>query len=425
VRSIATLPALLLFLSGTCLTTTGQSQDLPALLIKLQTSQNDTDKVDTYYSVSRYYWNQNADSVLLMAQKGLQLATAVKFEKGMALCNLSIGVGYGMKGMYPQSLDHHLHALQLSEKLGLRGLSGNEYGNIAIIYSNMQDYTNALDYFRRGLQIAREFPHDNGVALAYLNIGDVFTRSMQLDSAVSYTLRSLDLSEMAHDTMLQSVSLSNLGDIYNKKLQPLRALSPLERSLQLSKDIHDPDGVANTYGSLAETYRLLGSFQKSITYAENSLKEASAIHAVETIKTSYHILYADYLAAGNYPAALNYRNLEVSLNDSMYSLEKEKQLRLLRSDYELQEKQHQVDLLQNERLRQITEIQQGRIRLYIIVGCTALLTIWAFSLSRSNRQRKRVNRLLYDHNEEMVRRNEELAALNELKKPCRHFNWFC
>ena len=405
----------LLVLICTCLTIPGQSQGLPALLNRLQTSQNDTEKVNTYYSISRFYWNQNADSVLLVAQKGLQLATAVQFEKGMALCNLSIGVGYGMKGMYPQSLDHHLQALQLSKKLGMRGLIGNDYTNIAIIYSNMQDYPNALDYFHRALQIAREFPHDNGVATAYLNIGDVFTRAMQLDSAISYTLRSLDLSEMAHDTMIQSISLSNLGDIYNKKMQPLQALSPLEHSLQLSKDIHDEEGVANTYGSLAETYRLLGSFQKSIAYARNSLKAARAIHAVETIKTSYHILYADYLAAGDYPAALTYRNMEVSLNDSMYTLEKEKQMRLLRSDYELQEKQHQVDLLQNERLKQITEIQQERIRLYIIVGCTALLIIWAFFLSRSNRHRKRINRLLSDHNDQMVRQNQELAALNELK----------
>ena len=414
-RSIACLPALLLVFSNTCLTALGQSQGLSVLLGKLQASQNDTERVNAYYSISHYYWNQNADSVLLMGQKGLQLATAVQFEKGMALCNLTIGVGYGMKGMYPQSLDHHLRALQLSEKLGMRGLIGNDYTNIAIIYSNMRDYPNALAYFRRALQIAREFPHDNGVATAYLNMGDVFTKASELDSAITYTRQALDLSEKAHDSLILSVSLSNLGDIYNKKLQPLQALNYLERSLWISKDIHDPDGVSYTYGSLAETYRLLGSPQKSIDYAQNSLKEASAIHAVETIKIAYHILYTDYLAVGNYSEALNYRNLEVALNDSIYTLEKEKQLRLLQSDYELQQKQHQVDLLQNESLRQITELQRGRIRLYIIVGCTALLIIWAFFLSRSNQHKKRINHLLSDHNKEIVRRNEELAALNELK----------
>ena len=414
-RSIARLLSLLLVLSTTCLPVLGQPEGLPVLLGKLQTSQNDTEKVNIYYLISRRYWNQNADSVLLMGQRGLQLATTLQFEKGMALCNLTIGVAYGMKGMYPQSLDHHLRALQLSEKLGMRGLIGNDYTNIAIIYSNMRDYQHALEYFQRSLQIARDFPRDNGVATAYLNIGDVYKNASKLDSAISYTQHALGLSEKAHDSMILSVSLSNLGDIYNKKLQPAQALGLLERSLQLSKDMHDADGVAYTYGSLAETYRLLGSLQKSITYAQNSLEAARAIHAVETIKTAYHILYADYLAGKEYSRALDYRNREVALNDSIYTLEKEKQIKLLQSDYELQQKQHQVDLLQNESLRQITALQQGRIRLYFIVSCTALLIIWAFFLSRNNRQRKRINRLLSDHNKEILRRNEELAALNELK----------
>ena len=413
-RTIATLLALLFF-ANTCLTVLGQPEGLPVLLGKLQTSQNDTEKVNIYYLISRRYWNQDADSVLLMGQKGLQLATTLQFEKGMALCNLAIGVGYGMKGMYPQSLDHHLRALELSEKLGMRGLIGNDYTNIAIIYSNMRDYPHALEYFRRSLQIAREFPHDNGVATAYLNIGDVYTSTLELDSAVIYTQRSLELSEKARDSSIEAVSLSNLGDIYNKKLQPVQALGYLERSLQISNAIHDQDGVAYIYGSLAETYRLLGSIQKSITYAQNSLKAGRAIHAAETIKTSYHILYADYLAIKDYSRALDYRNLEVALNDSMYTLEKEKQVKLLQSDYELQEKQHQVDLLQNNSLRQITELQKGRIRLYVIIGCTASLIIWAFFLSRSNRQRKRINHLLSEHNKEIVQRNEALAALNELK----------
>jgi two-component system sensor histidine kinase/response regulator len=415
VSSTASPLALLLLFSNICLTIPGKSQGLPVLLGKLQISQNDTEKVNACYAISRFYWNQNADSVLLMGKKGLQLATAVKFEKGMALCNLTIGVGYGMKGMYPQSLDHHLRALQLSEKLGMRGLIGNDYTNIAIIYSNMRDYKNALAYYRRALQIAREFPNDNGVAAAYLNIGDVYTRELELDSAITYTLQALDLSEKAHDSLIQSISLSNLGDIYNKKLQPLKALVYLERSLQISNDIHDPDGVAYTNGSLAETYRLLGSPPKSIIYAQNSLKAARAIHAVETIKTSYHILYADYLAVREYSRALDYRNLEVALNDSIYTLEKEKQIKSLQSDYELQEKQHQVDLLQNKSLRQVTALQKERIRLYFIVGCTALLIVWAFFLTRSNQQRKRINRLLSDHNIEIVQRNGELAALNEMK----------
>jgi len=415
VKSIPLLPFLLVAGCLTCHRAFAQPEGLHALLERLNTGPNDTEKVNTYFSISRAYSNKNADSVLLMGQKGLQLATTLQFEKGMALCHLTLGIGYGMKGMYPQALDHHLAALRLSEKLGMRGLIGNDYTNIAIIYSNMRDYPKALEYFQRSLQIAQEYPHDNGVATAYLNIGDLYTRKMDLDSAIAYTQKAIDLSAKAHDSDIQSISLTNLGDIYNKKNQPSQALAYLNRGLAISESIHDEDGIAYTYGSLAESYRLLGLPQKSIPYAQYSLKEARNIRAVETIRTAYHILYGDYLATRDYSRALDYRNLEVALNDSLYTLEKEKQIQLLQSDYELQEKQHQVDLLQNESLRQAAALQRGRIRLYFIIAGGALLIIWAFFLLRSNREKKRINRLLSGHNQEILRQNKDLAALNEVK----------
>lgn len=398
----------------------GQAQNssrdrVAGLFSQLQVAKEDTDRAKIYYSISRYYWDKDPDSILLMGQKSLDLATVAHYEQGMALAWLTMGVAYGTKGMYPEALDCHLKALRLTEKLGLTGLLENDYTNIAIVYSNMKDFPRALDYFRRALQIARQFPDQSGWAIGFLNIGDVLTREMQLDSAIIYTVEALHIAEKIHDSSLLSTTLSNLGDIYNKKHQSLQALTYFKRSLRIAKNIHDDDAESYAHTSMADAWHQLGQYKSSIDEAKAGLQEAQALHTDETIKTAYHILYEDYLDLKDFKRAIAYRNLEIDLNDSIYNLKKDKQIKMLQSDYELEKKQHQVDVLKKDSLSQQQELEQGKIKLYLIIGGTFLLLIWAFFLIRGNRQTNRVNRLLEIRNGEIVRRNEELGELNAVK----------
>ena len=385
------------------------------LFNQLQLAKEDTDRVKIYYSISRYYWDKDPDSALLMGQKSLDLATAAHYDQGQALAWLTMGVAYGTKAMYPEALDCHLKALRLTEKLGLTGLMENDYTNIAIVYSSMKDYPRALYYFRQALKIARQFPDQGGWAICLLNIGDVLTREMQLDSAITYTVQALHIAENIHDSSILPTCLSNLGDIYTKKHDPRKALPYFQRSLRISENIQDEDGMADTHNSMADAYYQLGQYKASMDDARAALQTALVLHTGETIKTSYHILYENYLALKDFQRALAFRNLEIDLNDSLFNLDKEKELKTLQSDYELEKKQHQVDVLKKDSLTQQRELEHSKIRLYLIIGGTILIIIWAFFLIRANRQINWVNRLLAARNTEIVRRNEELADLNAVK----------
>lgn len=383
-------------------TLVGQAQNspdpLPHLFSQLQLAKEDTDRVKIYYYISRYYWDKDPDSVLLMGQKSLELATAVHYELGEALAWLTMGVAYGTKAMYPEALDCHLKALRLTEKLGLTGLMENDYTNIAGVYTSMKDYPKALYYFRQALKIARQFPDQSGWAIGLINIGDVLTQQMKLDSAITYTVEALHIAENIHDSSLLSTSLSNLGDIYTKKHEPLRALPSFQRSLRISENIHDEEGASDTHNSMADAYYQLGQYKASIDEANAALQTALILHIGETIKTSYHILYEDYQALKDYQRALAFRNLEIDLNDSLFNLNKEKEMKTLQSDYELEKKQHQVDVLKKDSLTQQRELEHSKIKLYLIIGGTILVIIWAFFLIRANRQINLVNRLLEARN---------------------------
>jgi two-component system sensor histidine kinase/response regulator len=368
-----------------------------------------------YYSISRLYWNRNPDSALLMGQKALEISRRSKFEKGIALSLLTQGVAYSSKGDYPEALNCHLQALRISEKLGLDGLTGDNYSNIGIVYNDMGEYSKALDYFERALTTARKRGVKPAIAALLVNIAEVHKKRNDFDSAIVYNTIALKITEEIRDSLTMSITLLNIGDNYNKKKQPGKALSYLLTSLHISEKIRDAEGIAWSNNSLAETDQLSGRYAESISYAGKGLQQALALGMGELAKESYHILYSDYEALGDFKTALAERNREIALNDSLHSLEKDKEIKGLQSDYELEKKQHQIDLLNKDKVIQQSEIARDRIKVYLFVGLALLLGLWAFFLVRSNFFKQRLNQLLESRNQEIGNQNQQLEDLNMVK----------
>ncbi|MDO6430103.1 tetratricopeptide repeat-containing sensor histidine kinase [Flavitalea sp. BT771] len=395
-----------------------QPFDIHSLLVKLQAAQQDTDRVNLSYAVSRYYWNKDPDSALLMGSQALATAEKAHYEKGMALAYLTEGVALGTKGQYPEALQCHLQALRISEKLHMEGLTGNNYSNIGIVYAAMKDYPRALQYFRMALQIAEHDKADTtrtGVAVMLINMGDVFKNDHKFDSALDYNERARRLVEQAHDSMNLSVVLLNMGDDYLNLHQTGKALSCLTQALQISEKLGDEEGIAWVYNSLAQVYYQSGGYEASIRSAAMSLEKAQDLHLPEIIKESCHSLYAGYKALKRSDLALYYRNREIAVNDSLYTLEKEKQVKSLQSGYELEKKQHQIDLLNKDRIIRENELARDSVKRFLYLTLAVVLGLGCFFLYRSNFQKQRLNRMLKSRNEEIRKKNMQLEEINHVK----------
>lgn len=384
--------------AGLFMITASQASPPPSLFEQLRHARYDSDRVMTYYTISRNYWNSNADSALLMGEKGLTLAEKAQFPKGIALCNLTMGVAYGIQALYPEALDCHLKALRISEQLGMEGLTGNNCTNIGIVYMNMKDYTGALAYFRRALAIAFHFPAKEGVAYGFINLGEAFAGAGQLDSAISYSRQALRIGDQIQDSTALSASLNDLGDYYLRQGHPYQALACLQRALRIAIDNRDNDATASAHNSMARAWHDLGQYGRSIQYADTALREARAIHASEYIRTAYHTLYMDYMDLKSFEKALAHRNREIALSDSLYTLEKERQIKGLQATYELEKQQHQLDLVNKDRLLQEQQLLRTRIYHWILIGAITIMAFWALFLIRSNLRRKQMNQRLAELN---------------------------
>jgi len=389
-----TLTLIFLILLACPLLSIAQSAGISPWLDKLKTAQHDTDKVNIYYAISRYYWSKDPDSALLMGEQALITAQKAHYEAGMALAFLSKGVAYGSKAQYPEALQCDLQSLRISERLGMEGLTGNNYNNIGNVYSAMKDYPRALEYYGRSLQIAIRDKQDtthSGEASLLINMAEVFKESGKLDSAIDYNERARKIVVQANDSMNLSIVLLNMGDDYVRMQSPGKALSHLAQALHISEKLHDDEGIAWAYNSMGQAYQQLGQYKPGIEYAGKSLKLAENMRLPELIKGACHTMYMGYEGLHVPDKALYYRNREIALKDSLYTLEKERQLNIMHSDYELEKKQHQIDLLNKDKIIRENERAQDRVMHFLYIAMAVLLGLGCFFLYRSNAHKRRLN----------------------------------
>lgn len=374
-----------------------QGDRLSALLQQLKQAPNDTTKVNLYYSISRQYWHRNADSVLLMAKRGLDLANSIDFKKGKALNCLSMGVALGIKGNYPEALKYHLESLSLSEELKLDGLSANTYSNIAIIYQDYEDIDKAIEYFNKALRIFEKYG-EAALCPTLINLSDLYTQEGEYKVAMEYAVKALRISRSLSDSSSIAISLFNISDVYKKTNRLDSAQWYLSKSESISTRIGDYEGISFCLNSLAEIMIRLGRYPEGIALAKKSLTNLERVQDQELIMAAYHILYECHLARREFSEALTYRNREIALKENIFDLEKERDANNLVNLYNLERKELQIKLLEKDKILQQKEITKESLTKTIYGIGAVLLALLAGYYFISNNRWKSYNRVMKERN---------------------------
>jgi len=400
----------------------GQQAKIHSLQKKIAAAANDTTKVNLYYSLSRQYWNKNTDSAMLMADKAIELATELHFEKGLAMSYLSKGITFTSKGRFPEALEFQLKSLVLSEKLKLDDLSGNINSNIGIIYSRMRNYEKAREFYERSLAIMEKFTPAATISVL-INLGDVCEKSKEYGKALEYDFRALELCRKEEeDGFALATLLCNLGSIHLKIGKKTEAIDYLEESSALSEKLDDREGLAYCYNLMAEIYQQNRQWKQSTQIGLKSLALMESLGSNELKKETYHILSEGYRKSGDYKTALYYKDREVVLKDSLITMEKEREVNNLLTSYKLDKKQQEIDLLNKDRIIKVKELEKKRQEQITFISAVIFLVLLAGTLLYANREHHKSNQQLRLQKEEIIQQkelithqNQELQGVNRIK----------
>lgn len=237
----------------------------------LQTGKRDSNKVIHLNTIAWEIQFTNLDSAVLYSTSALQLATQLKWQKGIAKSYSFLAVFYKLKGNTEKALQYNLTALQAVKVMGNKNAIASILCNMGIIYKEKSNYPKALSHFFEGLKAAESVNNQTLIGRILCNLGTVYVEQDNYAAALSYNTRSLKIAQQLADKELQAANLGCMGLIYFRKRIYDTALTYYFKTIKLDEELGDKNGQAMHIENIASVYLEQGKYDKALEYYFNSL----------------------------------------------------------------------------------------------------------------------------------------------------------
>ena len=270
-----------------------------------------------------------------------------------------IGDAYYYSRQYKTALTKFQEALNIYIKIGNRSGMAECYGLIGQTYEKSSKYESAMKYQQLALTAYKKEKNQTGIAKIYENLGSIYEDKLHLDSALKYYSLSLKLNKAAANDLAQIEIVNNIGDVYRKTGRYPEAMRYTRKAEHMALIMNDQYQLSSAYRDLSKTFDLIKKYDSAYHYSELS------------------------------------RNIFLKI----YTADNTKQLALLQTLFEIQQKDDAIVRFENER----------KANQYIIVAVILIiLLLILLGISTISRQRLKLR------NEQKL--NEQNNMLYEIQK---------
>lgn len=333
--------------------------------------------------------------------EALKLFTETRNKKGKATVLYELGVLYDLQDQSSKALAYFKNALNLYD--GLNDAEGQEscYRKIAAIYQKHHNYDKSLPYYQKLLQLFERTRNLVKIAAAYNDISANYNFTKQYNKSLDVAFRARQIGEENNAIPVVADAYQNIGFAYSRIGQTELADSSFLKALSLNKTLKRREQIGKTYNYLGALYFRKAKNDKAKEFLYSAIYVATALNNRELKYKAYATLVDINKSENKFLSASRYYEKMLSLKDSLYDAEKNISLKNLKSSYELDKKQAQIQEIEQENISK----KQQRNYLSIAI-CTVLILMFLLLLSIINIKRKKKT---------LAIQKNELKDLNELK----------
>ncbi|MBN2893652.1 MAG: PAS domain S-box protein [Bacteroidales bacterium] len=407
----------------------------------LNISQSDSNKVNVLLKLGQEYETTRPDISLEYYYKALDIVSNVHNINSKANVFLNIAIAYDYSENQKRALVYYKKSLylysELKDTLSVAYISKN----IAGIYTNLLILDSALFYIHSSLNTYQKTNNKEGEIDCYLvigaiahelhnhkeaiinynkaliyaeanedeflkffiynNLGVVFKDISKYEMSEKYFIKSEKITlELDHEILLSTVYF-NLGDLYYQKKDYVKSLDFFNKSLKISSQYDDFTSYIEINIGLIKTYIALEKYQEAFSISKDVLKiieQNKSFVSINILSEFYEQYSFLNFYFGKYEDAYEYLLQKEILDDSLFSIERNKITAELHYRYQNEKKQSEIKSLQdknslNKAIITKTILDKNRQRLIIILLIILLFVIILLSaiLLTNFRKNKKLN----------------------------------
>ncbi|TDE53083.1 tetratricopeptide repeat protein [Flavobacterium sp. GT3P67] len=281
--------------------------------------------------------------------------------------NLYLHRGYFQKGNklrligdLNKSLDAFFKSAAAASKAKYNVGQGTTYSSIADVYSVMGNSKNAYIYYNKAIKLLRKTDNSIGLASALLNAGDEYFKNKKYDLALRNFKESGEIFKKADYLIGTAYNLGNIGMVYAEQGKDVLAMKYISKAIKILEELKDYYAISDYLTYMSAIYLKQNNQTTALNYALRSLELAQKYGLKDQISNSNLKLSELHQKIGNTAESFKYYKNHIAYRDSVTNLKSVQQMADLRTDYEVSQKQTEVDLLnQGKKNQQIIAISSA------------------------------------------------------------------
>ncbi|KAA5534920.1 tetratricopeptide repeat protein [Taibaiella lutea] len=345
--------------------------------------------IRAYVKLVDYYTNirLNNDSANLYRNKGLYWARLNKNIEYEADLRYMQAAQYVANGKYVEAyaLYQSLDSVVLANNFDFAPFYNKSYAELLLFLKEKKKAIVRMQMAASGFEKQQD---PQSVAVVYVNVAGQYFQLGRTDSTFFYLNKALKINQSLKDTVAIAECYTRFGLVYAKEGQPEKArtyyklafdLNPANPSNQLVTNYTE---VLISEGKFEEAEHLLFDLKKT----ENVVTQLSALKSLIRLRES----------EGRYKDALALSEEYNEKNQELLDVEKIRQIEELQTQYDVAEKENQINLLHERNEHQAKTLFKNRIILYISLGLFLMVLLTVFLMFRNKAIRLKAEQILLE-----------------------------
>ncbi len=348
----------------------------------------------------------DADSIIQYSVEAVEIAKKIGINPARAL--ILKGNGLHLSGKLILAVECFTQAAQLYQEDNNAIGVATAYTYLSGAYISQQNHNNATLYLHRAIEIFKQEDDSARLASALHNLGFEYYRVQQYDSALVLFADAGNVYRKLNFEAENAYCIGNSGLVYSKMNDLVKAEENLLQAIDILEKRTDFYAVTDFTIEYAYVLQRKGKIEDALYNAYMSFGIASKNNITELKRDAAFRLSQIYEQKQQYDSAFRYQLIYYTFSDSIRNLESIQKTADLRTEFEVAQKQAEVDILEKNKTMQ--RIAIGGLGIIVLLAAGFIVMIYL-----SLKQNRKLTNDLEERRKQLEKQSSELRELNRIK----------